>query len=136
MHGLLARPRYGYGRLFVLTDVDTYSAAVCCAARLERETLAVFVGEATGAGPNHCGDAERTVLPGTGAELWISTLHWQVSDPRDRRCRMWPDVEAPLTFADWRAGRDPALEAALSWSSPGGRDPRPNRNWFRPSQRR
>jgi len=46
------------GGLYVLISPQTFSAAVNVAGRFERDTFAIFVGEPTGAGPNHYGDAK------------------------------------------------------------------------------
>ena len=44
----------------------------------------------------------------------VSTLWWQ-GDERDRRPWTAPQVAADLTFEDYRANHDPALEAALAY---------------------
>ena len=36
-------------------------------------------------------------------------------DPRDQRVWQAPDLSTELTFADYRAGRDPAMDAVLSY---------------------
>jgi hypothetical protein len=102
------------GRVFVLVDGGTFSAAQNCASQLERETSALFVGSPTGSSPNHCGDAMRFTLPSSGIRLWCSSVRWQDSDPRDKRRWIYPDFPAPMRFADFVAGRDPALEVALT----------------------
>jgi len=137
VHGVLRSSIDRPGRLFVLTDPLTYSAAVSLCARLERETHALFVGDPTGAGPNHCGDAERFELTGTGLTARISALLWQESDPRDARRWIAPDLPAPMTFHAWRAGGDPAIDAAMAFDSaagPGLLTGAPIGDWNRPSQ--
>lgn len=115
IHGLIRNERVNRpGHLFVLTSPDTFSAAVNAASDLERETQALFVGEPTGAGPNHFGDAELLTLPATRLPFYCSTVHWQKTDPRDVRRWILPDLVARPTFADRMAGRDAALEAALA----------------------
>ena len=47
----------------------------------------------------------------------MSTLWWQDLDPRDKRPWTAPEIAAEMTSADFRAGRDPALEAVLRWRS-------------------
>lgn len=137
VHALIASARLNRpGRLMVLVDRGTFSAAVSLAADLERNTRALFVGEPTGAGPNACGDPARVTLPGSGMVVKISTLLWQHSDPRDARRSIAPDVPVFETAADHFAGRDPALEAALDLRTGDAPPmPRPNENWARPSQR-
>lgn len=96
-------------------------------------------GEPTGAPPNHFADVQTVSLPNSGVEVEISALYWQKSDPRDERAAIYPDVEAPLTWEDFVAGRDPAL-AAIRTLDPDDprlrRERRPVYNWLRESQRR
>jgi hypothetical protein len=137
IHGLIRSTRISQpGHLFVLTNGVTFSAAVSCAGRIERETPALFVGEPTAAGPNHFGDAVEITLPKTGWLVRVSSLHWQESDPRDRRRWIAPDLPAPMTMADYAAGRDPVLAAALAFNSesPGSRPARLTDRWRRQSQ--
>jgi hypothetical protein len=41
----------------------------------------------------------------------VATLWHQYLDSRDKRLMIEPQIKAPLTFADYVAGRDPALLA-------------------------
>jgi hypothetical protein len=109
-----ARPLDVDGRLFVLTSRATFSAAQFLVNDLERMTEAVFVGEPTGGKANSYGDSRKIVLPHSGITVRVSILWWQV-DERDRRPWSAPAVAAEMTFADYRANRDPALEAALAY---------------------
>lgn len=123
------------GHLFVLTGRQTFSAAQNFAADAERWTQAIFAGEPTGSAPNLWGDAKQMELPLTHLHPMVSTLYWQFSDPRDTRVWMLPDLPAPLSFADYLSGRDPALEAALNYKDdPAAKPNRPNARWHRPSQ--
>lgn len=116
IHGIIRNQRVNQeGRLFVITGRRTFSAAMCGTIDLERQTNALFVGEPTGATPNHHGDAVSIPLPNTGLTVGISSLFWQNSDPRDRRPWLEPDVPVELTWEDYLQGRDPALEAALRY---------------------
>jgi hypothetical protein len=107
------RPINRRGHLFVLIGRNTFSAAQNFVNSLERYTDAIFVGEPTGANPNQYGDAVPVRLRHSGVVLYVSTLWWQDLDPRDRRPWTAPEIAAEMTSADFRAGRDPALEAAL-----------------------
>jgi hypothetical protein len=109
----LERSRFNRpGGLYVLTGGKTFSAAQNLTTRLERETWAVFVGEPSGGAPNHYGDAMP--FQADGFPAYVSTLPWFDSDPLDKRIWTMPDVLVPLRFADWAAGRDAAMEAALA----------------------
>ncbi len=134
VHGLLRSAFDRPGRLFVITDRRTFSAAMNCASYLERETQALFVGEPTGGRPNHFGDATDLRLPRSGWTLACSTLAWQDSEPRDARPWIRPDLPAPSTFADWRAGRDAALAAIRAHDPARAARTAPNRRWQRPGQ--
>lgn len=117
----LERSRFNRpGGLYVLTSPATFSAAQNLADRLERETWAVFGGEPTGGSPNHYGDGKIFKGAATGVSLLCSTIPWFDSYPMDKRTWIAPDLPSPALFADWAAGRDPALELALTH-----RDPRP-----------
>lgn len=102
------------GGLYALTSPFTFSAAQNPASRLERDSFAIFVGEPTGGAPNHYGDAQPFAGQASGITSIVSTIPWFDSYPSDRRPWIIPDLPAPETFADWRAGRDEALEVALA----------------------
>ncbi len=105
------------GRFFVITSRHTFSAAGHLVTYLERQTDALFVGEPTGASPNHYGDAGDVILPNSGLRAFASTIYWQNSLPYPFETRPWtpPDIAAELTIEDWRSGRDPAMEAILAY---------------------
>ncbi len=112
------------GGLYVLIGPQTFSAAQNLANRLERETFALFIGEPTGGSPNHYGDAKVTTGAVSGLTAIVSTLPWFDSYPQDQRPWIFPDLLVPDTFADWQAGRDPALAAADRTSGPDARNRR------------
>lgn len=130
VRGAASRPQlWKPGRLFVLTDSRTFSAAQNLVNAMERWTPAVIVGEPTGAAPSGYGDSKRIVLPESGLTLRVSSLYWQDTGPLDKRDATRPHVTAPRTVADLQSARDPALaavraiaqaqgEAAGSWAAP------------------
>jgi hypothetical protein len=101
------------GRLYVLIGRATFSAAGNFAAELERETGAVFVGEATGGGVDQYGDATTFSLPTLGWNVYVARVYTKRGRPNERRLAIEPDVRVALSSADFLAGRDPVLEAAL-----------------------
>jgi tetratricopeptide (TPR) repeat protein len=103
------------GRLFTIIGRQTFSAAMNCVNRMKLNTNTLFVGEPTGASPNMYGDNAAVVLPHSKLSVRLSTLWWQDMDPRDKRVWQAPDLSAELTFADYRAGRDPAMDAILNY---------------------
>ena len=84
----------------------------------EQHMDALLVGENTGAAPNHFGDPAFQTLSLTGLPYIHSTLYWQASHPADTRETLVPDVVVPQLFADWLAGRDRTLEAAITYPYP------------------
>jgi hypothetical protein len=121
VRGAVARPQlWKPGRLFVLTDARTFSAAQNLVNALERWTPALIVGEPTGAAPSGYGDSKRIVLPESGLTLRVSSLYWQDTGPLDKRDATRPHLPAPRTVSDVQAGRDPALAAIRQVARPGG----------------
>jgi hypothetical protein len=112
----LIKSRYDApGRLLVITGRRTWSAAGMLISDIENFTDAVFVGEPSAARGNGYGDSQRLVLPNSHVTVRVSTLYWQFWDPRDTRPWIDPTVRTSLTLADYRAGRDPALAAAVAY---------------------
>jgi hypothetical protein len=110
----LIKSRYDVqGHLYVLTGRRTWSAAQMLVTELMKYTTAIFVGEPTASHGNAYGDSYRIVLPNSHVTVRVSTLWWQYLDPRDKRTMIEPQIKAPLTFADYVAGKDPGLTAVL-----------------------
>lgn len=103
-------------RLFVLTARGTFSASQFILDDLDRLSNAVFVGEPASSKPSSFGDAYRMPMPNSGISVRSSIYYWQEGQNRDPYT--WVDVAAPLTFPDYAAGRDPAVEAALAYVQP------------------
>ena len=100
-------------RLRVLVGRSTFSAAMQLVVDLERRTPAQFVGEPTGGSPNHYGDARQIVLADSRLVAHVATVSWTTAGDGDERLALEPDLPVPVRSADYFAGRDPALEAAL-----------------------
>ena len=101
-------------RLFVLTGRGTYSASEAILVDLDRLTRAVFIGEPAASKPNSFGDAYRTALPNSGIAIRTS-IQWNQLKGQSNDPWTWVDVATPYRFADYAAGRDPALQAALDY---------------------
>jgi hypothetical protein len=111
------------GRLFIITGRLTESAPVAWAAKIEGETKALFVGEETASPPNFYNDPagrlrETFRIPGSYVNYRIARQLEIWSVPSDLREGILPDIPAPLAYADFVQGRDPALEA-ISKIDPG-----------------
>lgn len=111
---LAARPHLGRsGSLYVITGRNTFSAAQNFTTDLMRLFEPIYVGEPTGSSPNFIGESIPFTLPYSGMKGTISDLYWQRSWPMDDRIWIAPELPAPPTFAAYRDGRDPAMEAIL-----------------------
>jgi hypothetical protein len=106
------------GKFFVITGRRTFSAAQMLVTEIQKYTNAIFVGEPTASHGNHFGDSYKIVLPNSRVTVRVSTLWHQYLDSRDKRLMIEPAIPAPLSFADYAAGRDTALEAIFGASPP------------------
>jgi len=114
IHHIIGRAQINRaGGLFVIIGRNTFSAAQNTATLLDRHTEAVFVGEPTGSSPNFIGETMPFRLPHSGLRANVADLYWQTSWPPDHRAAIAPGIYAPPTFAAFRAGRDPAMDAIL-----------------------
>ena len=96
----------------VLTSRSTYSAASFIFAELRTRAKVTFYGEATGGGSGTFGDPRRYRLSNTGIVVQVPTRWFsQLDNDVDA---IEPDVRIPTTWADYAAGRDPVLAAALA----------------------
>jgi C-terminal processing protease CtpA/Prc len=104
------------GRLLVLTDRITFSAASNFSTEIEQRTSALFFGEPMGGGLNFWNDVDWVELPDfpVPMRLGVSTIYWQKAEPDDPRLSIDPDVPVPARAADYFGGLDPVLEAALA----------------------
>ena len=99
--------------LYILTGPKTFSAAIMGIDALLENVTATVVGEPSAAGLNHYGDPTYRFYPRTGSKLSVSTLRHQLASSDDLADFVRVDVPAPLTFADYAAGRDPAVDPIL-----------------------
>lgn len=103
------------GRLYVLTDRVTFSAASNFATEVEQRTSAIFVGEPMGGGLNFWNDVNWVTLDDyiVPMRVAISVKQWVKADPADPRLSIEPELAVPTTAEDYFAGRDTVLEATL-----------------------
>jgi len=107
------------GVLFGLIGRHTFSAAGNFVTVLQRDTKAILLGEPTGGAPNQYGDARNVQLPHhPGILVRIATRYHSFGGPDDKRLTHEPNLLVPLRSADYFAGRDPVLRAALDYQPP------------------
>ena len=85
---------------------------------------AIFVGEPVGDRLDYWAEGGPIVLPNSGVVIWYSNgfhRYSQIDYPANQPYyeelsipALVPDIPAPLSSADYLAGRDPALEAIRS----------------------
>lgn len=101
-----------YDDLYIVTGRRTFSAAIMALEGFTKHTRYSIVGEPSGAALNHYGDAELIKYERTGLQLYVSTLSHQLNeyDPGEF---VYVDAPALMRFADYVAGRDPAIDTIL-----------------------
>ncbi len=106
------------GSLIVLTNHNTFSAAVNFVASMEVLTHAVFIGEAAGDRPHFAGESGPQALyrlPHSRTGVSLSFSEWNAGHDHDRRDSTPLNVAVHTGVADILAGRDPVLQAALAY---------------------
>ncbi len=110
------------GRLIVLTSRSNSSGSTSFVSVMQATGRATLVGEPTGGsqeGPT-AGIIFFLSLPNTGIVVRVPyQLTEQVTENPVYGRGFDPDIEAPETYESWLAGRDPALEAAISLATEG-----------------
>jgi hypothetical protein len=100
-------------RPVVLTSRTTFSAAGNFAAEAKLYTRARIVGEPPGGSANQWGDFAPVTLSNLGIEPLVATVYIERGRDGDESPVTEPHVRVVASTADWLAGRDPALQAAL-----------------------
>jgi hypothetical protein len=112
LQGLAARKRLR-GHIYVLVDRAVFSSALLNALELEQQVGATVIGEATSGKPNHHGEIKPFRLPHSGLRASYSTKFFRKIEKSDPPSLV-PEVKTPIRMADVLAGKDAALEAALT----------------------
>lgn len=114
------------GRVYAITSGRTFSAAISSLGYLRQAAgdRLVIVGEPIGDRLEFWAEGDIMRLPGLGALMLYATerhnymtgcpeedCHASIRDHPIRVTGLQPDIAAPLRYADFRAGRDPAMEA-------------------------
>jgi hypothetical protein len=103
----LGTPKF-WGRLYVLTNNGTFSAAIDFATLLSDNKLATLVGEPVGDTPSSPGEILRFETPNLKLPFMVSTKIYVRPDPsRDPADTLEPDIYLPLTVKDIQQKHDP-----------------------------
>lgn len=103
------------GGLFVLIGRRTFSSAVIFATQLQLQTNCILIGEPTGQGPVFYSGPELIELPNSRLPFAISRHLTIAGLPFDKRQAIKPNIPVDYSVSDFLDGRDPVLEAALSY---------------------
>jgi hypothetical protein len=101
------------GRLFALIGRGTFSSGFLNALEMRKYTKALLVGEPTGQKPNAYGELQNFTLKNSGLKVFYSTKFFKLSD--EDTPSLMPDLTVEMSAADYFAGRDPVLAAAISY---------------------
>jgi hypothetical protein len=115
LDALKTHPQWN-GKIYVLIGPATFSAAVMNAIVLKLKLHATLVGEPTGGKPASYGEVNSFTLPNSKLVIQFSTRYF-AADKGMEGPSLFPDIAAPLTIADFLAGRDPAFTAAIQASA-------------------
>lgn len=100
--------------LYIITGRRTLSAAVMFIAHFQTHVPCSFIGEPAEAPLDHYGDATNIRFNRIGARLSLSTLYHKLDDSADASAFFPVAVPAPMAFADYVSGRDPAVDPILT----------------------
>jgi len=100
-------------QLFVLTGRGSFSATQFMLEDLARLSHGLLVGEPASGRPTSYGDAYKSLMPNSRIAVRTSIVLWK--EGQDDRPWTPIDIAVPYRFADYAAGRDPILEAALAY---------------------
>ncbi len=102
------------GGLYTIIGRQTFSAGVLLATELDAQAkFAVFVGEPTGGSPNLYANVRPVNLSSSGIKVNVSSRYFDFASPDDPRPWIAPDIPVELSSADYFAGFDPVLQAAI-----------------------
>jgi hypothetical protein len=102
---LARRPKL---RAFVITSVNTFSAALKTAIDFRDVAKATLVGETIGERPNSYSENDELTLPNSKLELSYSTRYYEFQPGTNELVK--PHKEILQNWGDWVAGRDPVLD--------------------------
>ena len=95
-------------KLFVATNMYTFSSAVQGAAFLGEKTNATLIGEPPAERPNHFGEVNAFGLPNSGLTVFHSTKFMRMVEGNPKELHI--DRPIPLRFEHFREGKDPVLD--------------------------
>jgi pimeloyl-ACP methyl ester carboxylesterase len=106
------------GNFYTLIGRKTFSAAQYLVNDLAKWTNVIFVGEPTGASPNHYGDSVKKQLSNSNLTVRISSIYWR--DGTSDESTKWtaPDIPIKNNGIDFFENKDLALSKCLNYQTP------------------
>jgi len=113
LEGLRSRKSLsGKGKLYALVGPGTFSSGLLAAIKLRSDLNAVIIGEPPGERLNSYGEVRQLTLPNSHLPVQYSTKYFKLVS--DDGAAFDPDVLVRTSIADWLAGKDPVLDAAIT----------------------
>jgi C-terminal processing protease CtpA/Prc len=103
------------GPLYALIGRLTTSSGMDAAADFRGRLHAMLIGEPLGEKPNTYGEVKNFTLPHSGLVVRYSTKFFRAAPDSDPTS-IEPDILVTRSIADFLAGRDPVLDAAVHHS--------------------
>jgi hypothetical protein len=101
-------------KVIVLIGPGTFSSALDNAADLHKNLSATLIGEASGGTTEGYGEVSSVTLPNSQLVIRFTTKRWGPKRGNAAATTLTPEIPVPFKSADFIAGRDPALEAAIA----------------------
>jgi hypothetical protein len=108
----LASRRKAVGKIYALIGPGTFSSALDNALELHKDLSAILVGQPTGGAPDEYGEVSNFTLPNSKLVIRFTTKRWGPKGGTNTTLN--PDLPVPFKLAEFIAGRDPALDAAIA----------------------
>ncbi|MGB0988895.1 MAG: peptidase S41 [Pseudoalteromonas spongiae] len=97
--------------VYILTDGQTFSAAMSNTVQYQQILNAKIVGTPTGGDPNHYAESYRFTLPNSKRKLSLSKRYYAFAkEPTDA---IYPDIQITPTWQDYQNGKDTVLLEVL-----------------------
>lgn len=97
--------------VYVLTDGQTFSAAMSNTVQYQQVLNAKIIGTPTGGDPNHYAESYRFTLPNSKRKLSLSKRYYAfLKEPTDA---IYPDIQITPTWQDYQNGKDTVLLEVL-----------------------
>lgn len=116
IYDFLIQPKINqYGKLYVLIDRRSQSAATIMAIRLSMISKAILIGEPTVSAVNFFDNDRKLALPNSKLRVGISTHFQSGGFPNDDRVAFEADIPMEITAKDYFSRKDPILDFALKY---------------------